>query len=127
MAIGTMTGQLLCYDWRSLKAPLSTIIPHTKAVRSVAFQIDYTREFREDGALQDTATSSYIESSSFSDMESSPEEVKVVENKIPSGIEVNPDNSKEAFKKVVEKELEQVLWPLESFFNTQFIYLTGQG
>lgn len=112
MVIGTTCGQLICYDWRNLKVPLSTHIPHTKSVRKVAFQIDYTRDFREEVALsnnQDTAESSYIESSSFSDVESTPaEEAKAIENKIPSGIDVRTENSKDAIKRALERELEQV-------------------
>lgn len=112
MAIGTMTGQLLCYDWRNFKAPVCTIIAHEKAVRDVAFQIDYIKELREESAQlnsTDNVDSSYIESSSFSDMDSNrTEDVKPIENKIPSGINVENPTNKEVLKQALEKELDRV-------------------
>lgn len=113
MAIGTMTGQLVCYDWRNFKVPLSTTISHDKAVRQVAFQIDYTKEAREEHPQPnnaDAVDSSYIESSSFSDMESNSrtEDAKPIENKIPSGINVEKASSKELLKQALEKELDRV-------------------
>lgn len=111
MALGTMTGQLLCYDWRNFKVPVTTIIAHEKAVRCVAFPIDYTKEVQEilQSVNKDTADSTYIESSSISDVESNrTEDAKPIENKIPSGINVEKMTSKDALKEAIEKELERV-------------------
>lgn len=105
-----MTGQLICYDWRNFKAPVCTIIAHDKAVRHVAFQIDYLKEIKEENSPTDNVDSSYIESSSFSDIESNSrtEDGKTIENKIPSGINVVKPSSKEILKQAFEKELDRV-------------------
>lgn len=118
MAIGTTTGQLLCYDWRNFKTPVCMIAAHENAVRDVAFQINYIKELREEN-LQSNNTDnvdSCIESSSVSDIESNKtEDVKPIENKIPRGINVENLSNKEAIKHAFEQGLDRV--SLQSIFS----------